>query len=204
MSPSSMMTSRQQPSAEPAARALKAALAGAALAALAATTSAAGPPLRLSPDIAELARGLICSPPQTGRREAPDTIAGWIHIPDEPLRIIHPSTTAPAMLGIGFGVEFSITGDQPLALRYTVTHPPLPPEGRISQSWDGTALPGMRESIFFQFDIEDELQPGRWGFTASHAGEEVFHAAFDVTTPEAAPHLTRLCREGALLSLARP
>ena len=201
-----MMTSRRRQSAERPGSAPKPALAGAglALALLSPAPAAAEPPLRLSAHVAELSRGLICSPPESGRREAPDTIAGWIHVPDEPLRIIHPSTIAPAVLGMGFGVEFTIAGDAPLALRYTVTHPPMPPEGRTSQGWDGTAMPGMEDAIFFQFDTEEELQPGRWSFTASHAGEEIFHAAFDVTTPEAAPHLTGLCREGGLLSLARP
>lgn len=199
-----MMTSRPPPSAERPGRALKPALAGAGIALLTATAAVAEPPLRLSPQVADLARGLICSPPEAGRREAPDTIAGWIHIPDEPLRIIHPSSTAPAMLGMGFGVEFTLSGSEPLAIRYTVTHPPMPPEGRSSQGWDGIAMPGVEEAIFFQFDTEEELQPGRWSFTASHAGEEVFHAAFDIVTAEAAPHLTGLCREGGLLSLARP
>ena len=179
------------------------ALAAAALA-LVAMPASADPPLRHSPQIAEMARGLICSPAETGRREAPDTMAGWIHVPDEPLRIIEKSTTAPAVLGMGFGVEFRLAGGEPLALRYSVTHPPIPPEGRSVQSWDGVAWPHRDEAVFFLFDIEEERQPGRWSFTATHGGTEIFHAEFDVVAPEAAPHLTGLCRDGGLLSLARP
>ena len=181
-----------------------AALALALLALLAPAGASADPPLRHSPQVTDLARGLICSPPETGRRDAPDTMAGWIHVPDEPLRIIEKSTTAPAVLGMGFGVEFRLTGDVPLLVRYSVTHPPMPPEGRTRQGWDGTVWPDRDEAVFFLFDIEEELQPGRWSFSASHDGTEIFHAAFDVVAPEEAQHLTGLCRDGGLLSFVRP
>ncbi len=174
------------------------------LAFVAGSPASADPPLRVSPHITQLERGLICSPSSSGRRDAPDTMAGWIHVPDAPLRIIAPSTSAPAILGMGFGVEFTIAGNEPLALRYEVTHPPMPPEGRTRQAWDGVAWPDSEEAIFFLFDIEEELQPGRWSFTASHDGTEIFHAEFDVVAPEAAPHLTGLCRDGGLLSFVWP
>lgn len=161
-------------------------------------------PLVLSPAAERVERGLICNPPPAGRRAAPDTIAGWVHVPDEPVRLIHHGTTAPAQLGMGFGVEFTLAGDGALAVRYTVTHPPMAPDAMTEQAWDAFALAGQREAIFFQFDTEDELLPGRWTFTATVDGETAFSAGFDVVAPETVPHLTALCRGTGLLSLVRP
>ncbi len=191
------MTSRPQRLARRTA-ALGAALATLALPALAVA------PLVITPHVESLQRGLICNPPLAGRRAAPDTLAGWVHVPDEPVRLIHHGSTAPAVLGMGFGVEFSLAGSEVVAMRYTVTHPAMAPDGRTEQAWDGFALAGEREAIFFQFDVEEELLPGRWEFTAVVNGEPAFSAAFDVVAAETAPHLTSLCRGAGFLSLARP
>ncbi len=176
---------------------------GAALATLAIPALAAAPVV-LTAHVESMERGLICNPPAAGRRAAPDTVAGWVHVPDEPVRLIHHGSTAPAVLGMGFGVEFTLAGSDVTAMRYTVTHPAMAPDGRTEQAWDGFALAGEREAIFFQFDVEEELLPGRWAFTATANGEPAFSAAFDVVDPETVPHLTDLCRGAGLLSLARP
>lgn len=161
---------------------------------------AAETPLSVSSRVVSLDRGLICNPPAAQRRAAPDTIAGWVHMPDEPVRIIRQGSTAPALLGMGFGVEFTLAGDEMIDLRYTVAHPPMAPTGQTEQAWNGQALGGVREAIFFQFDVDEELLPGRWTFSATANGEEIFRAGFDVVTPESAPHLTDLCRGGGFLS----
>ncbi|MGY6535205.1 MAG: DUF3859 domain-containing protein [Pararhodobacter sp.] len=171
------------------------------LALAAALPAAAEAPLQLSPDVQMLERGLICNPPSAGRRTAPDTVAGWIHVPDEPVRIIRQGSVAPALLGTGFGVEFTLTGEGVIDLRYSVSHPPMAPDGQTTQAWNGRAVAGMREAIFFQFDTEEELLPGRWVFTASTGEDEVFRAAFDVVDPATVPHLTGLCLGGGFLSL---
>lgn len=164
---------------------------------------AAEPALRLGPGVEALTRGLICAPPEAGRRDAPDTASGWIHVPDVPIEIRIEGVVAPALLGTGFGVRYLLEGAAPVPVRYTVTHPPMPPDGLTRQSWDALVLPGMPEQVFFQFDIEDELQPGRWSFTA-HSGEaELFYAGFDVVAPGTVPHLAALCRGGDLLALSR-
>jgi len=164
----------------------------------------AEPDLRLGPGVGNLTRGLICAPPEGGRRDAPDTASGWIHVPDQPIEIRVESTTAPALLGTGFGVRYVLQGGAfPVPVRYTVTHPPLPPEGVTRQSWESLVMPGMPEQVFFQFDIEEELQPGRWSFTAHSGATELFHAGFDVVPPETVPHMTALCRGGDLLAFSR-
>lgn len=174
------------------------------LAANVSAPSSAGPPLRLATDVAQLTRGLICAPPEGGRRDAPDTASGWIHVPVHPIEIRLEGTTAPALLGTGFGVRYVLEGTgMPMPVRYSITHPPLPPEGVTQQSWDALVLPGAPEQVFFQFDIEDELQPGRWSFTAHAGPRELFHAAFDVVTPDTVPHLAAFCHGADLLAFSR-
>ena len=164
----------------------------------------AEPGMRLAPEVVGLVRGLICAPPEGGRREAPDTSAGWIHVPAAPIEILQEGFTAPALLGTGFGVRYILEGaGAPLPVRYTVGHPPLPPAGTTRQSWDSFALPGTPEQVFFQFDIEDELQPGSWSFAAHSGPHELFHVAFDVVAPDTVPHLTGLCRGANLLAVSR-
>ncbi|MFN3953571.1 MAG: DUF3859 domain-containing protein [Pararhodobacter sp.] len=162
----------------------------------------AEPALRVDAQVAELTRGLICAPPPAGRREAPDTAFGWIHVPDEPIIIRREGTTVPAVLGMGFGVHFRLHGDTPRLLRYVIEHPPMPPQGLVRQSWEGLTV-GEDERVFFQFDLTEELLPGAWSFSALDGPQEVFYAAFKVVTPEEAPELARLCEGGALLALSR-
>ncbi|MCC5972127.1 MAG: DUF3859 domain-containing protein [Pararhodobacter sp.] len=164
---------------------------------------AAEPALRLGPGVEALTRGLICAPPEGGRRDAPDTASGWIHVPEVPIEILVEGTTAPARLGTGFGVRFVLAGAAPLPVRYVVTHPPMPPEGITIQSWESFALPGAPEQVFFQFDTSEELLPGPWSFTALSGETELFHAAFDIVAPEAVPHLDGMCAGGDLLALSR-
>ncbi len=165
--------------------------------------AAAEPPLRLSPQVEALQRGLFCATTEGGRMEAPDTEFGWIHLPDEPVDMRAPGTIAPAVLGLGFGLDYTLAGSDPVLIRHVVEHPPMPPSGRVRQSWDSWVLGGVPEIVFFQFDISEELLPGRWSFTALAGEDEVFHAGFDVVPPERAPHLAGLCAGGDLLTLSR-
>lgn len=178
--------------------------AGAALAALLLATPAAADDLRVGPGVAELVRGLFCAPPQTGRREAPDTMAGWIHVPDAPVELVAESTVAPAVLGMGFGVRFRRTGPDAAILRYEVTHPPIGTAGVTTQGWDSVSMAGDQDSIFFQFDLPEELVPGRWTFSARMDGQELFSAPFTVVPPERAPELAGLCRGGLMMSSLAP
>lgn len=154
----------------------------------------------VSPRVTDLVAGLFCAPPESGRREAPDTMSGWIHIPDEPIEMLVFGNQAPTVLGLGFGVRFNLAPGPDAQMRYTVTHPPMPPSGVTSQSWTNTLGGGMTDSAFFQFDVPAELQPGDWSFTVEADGETLFTMAFQVMKAEDLPALADLCRDGTLLS----
>jgi hypothetical protein len=195
-------------SADPAPRRRAAAVGLALLLPLAAsfgatTAVAEEPPLRTSAKVAALERGLFCATPEGARRDAPDTEFGWIHIPDEPVAMRREGAVVPAVLGLGFGIDYTLAGSEPVLIRHVVEHPPMPPSRRVRQTWESWVIGGTPEVVFFQFDIDDELLPGRWTFTALDGDEEILHAAFDVVPPAAAPHLTALCSGAELLTLNR-
>ena len=177
--------------------------AAAAAALLLAPSAEAEPLLSQSAMVEELTRGLFCAASEGGRMEAPDTEFGWIHIPQEPVAMRRPGSLAPAVLGIGFGVEFTLTGTQPVLVRHVVRHPPMPPSGRVEQSWESWIIGGVAEVVFFQFDIDPELLPGRWSFTALAGEDELYHAEFDIVPADQAPHLAGLCVGGDLLTFSR-
>ena len=135
-----------------------------------------------------------------GRREAPDTMSGWIPVPDEPIEMIAFGNQAPAVLGLGFGVRFTLAPGPDAQMRYSVTHPPIPPSGGTTQSWSSMLMAGTTDSAFFQFDVPAELQPGVWSFTIEADGETLFTMAFQVMKAEDLPALANLCRDGSLLS----
>lgn len=147
--------------------------------------------------------GLFCPPHASDRRPAPDTVFGWVHIPDEPIRILIPGEmTVPAVLGLGFGVSFTV--ERAMDLTYVITHPPMAPSGTTVQGWTGRAEPGRAEGVYFQFDIPEELLPGAWEITALWGDEPLFSANFTVTRPEDAPQHTQLCRQPLLLTSLSP
>ena len=147
--------------------------------------------------------GLFCAPEETGRREAPDTMAGWVHVPDTPVEMVAEGRIAPAVLGLGFGVRFLRSGDDLRGIRFEVTHPPMTEAGITRQGWDSLSAGGEWDAIFFQFDLPEELVTGDWAFAAWLDGEELFHIPFTVVDPALAPDLADLCRGGAMLSLLR-
>lgn len=158
---------------------------------------------RLSGRIDALITGLFCAPDETGRREAPDTMSGWIHVPDEPVEMVAEGVVAPAVLGLGFGVRFRRAGTDLTDIRYEVSHPPMSASGITRQGWDSLSMGGEWDAIFFQFDEPDELVTGTWAFSAWVGGEELFHMPFTVVEPGQVPELADLCRGGAMLSVLR-
>ena len=54
------------------------------------------------PDVSRVSAGLFCAPPTAGRRDAPGTIAGWVHVPEAPVRLIadKESTVSPVRHGV--------------------------------------------------------------------------------------------------------
>lgn len=154
----------------------------------------------VGPQVDWLVQGLFCAPEETGRREAPDTMSGWVHVPDEPVPMIAEGTVAPAVLGMGFGVRFQRGGFGLTELRYEVHHPPMGAAGTTRQGWDSLSAAGETDSIFFQFDVPEELVLGRWEFRAYDGGREIFRAPFTVVPAAELPEIVALCRPGALMS----
>lgn len=181
--------------------------AGVALAALSLSVPLLAPAARAqdqaAPQVGFLRAGLFCAPPESGRREAPDTISGWTHLPDQPIEIIVESRVTPAVLGQGFGVEFLLDDDVPVWISYEVTHPPMQPSGATRQGWapDGPVMGGG--ALFFQFDEPEELVTGTWTFRVLTGPDEVLSIDFEVVPAGAVPHLTGLCR-GTMLSSLGP
>lgn len=185
-----MMTSAPLRSAE---------LALAALLALAVAPQAAAEAV-VGPGVDWLVQGLFCAPAETGRREAPGTMSGWIHVPDAPVAMVAEGTVAPAALGMGFGVRFQRAGDGLTGLRFEVSHPPMGTGGVTVQAWESVSMAGEEDAIFFQFDMPEELVTGPWEFRAYEDGRELFRAPFTVVGPGAVPELVALCRPGAMMS----
>jgi len=159
--------------------------------------------MRIAPGVVELDQGLFCAPPDAGRREAPDTMAGWIHVPDEPVQMVATGTVAPAILGMGFGVRFLRDGAGLTGIRYEINHPPMTEAGITRQGWDSLSMAGEWDAIFFQFDVPEELVTGDWSFAAFDGTEELFHVPFTVVDPGLVPDLAGLCRGGVMLSQLR-
>ncbi len=154
----------------------------------------------LSPRVATLTAGLFCAPEEAGRRPAPDTIIGWVHEPDAPIEMIAEGQVLPAMLGLGFGVRFTLSDTGDTDIRYTVTHPPMPPSGATTQSWDGYISTGFTGTALFQFDTTEELQLGDWQFSAASNGETLFSVDFTIRPASALPGMLGLCSHGDMLS----
>jgi len=150
--------------------------------------------------VASLTAGLFCAPEDGARREAPDTLAGWIHVPEAPIELIAEGQVVPARIGVGFGVRYSLTDTSPTEIRYTVTHPPMPPSGQTSQSWNSFVSPGGLDTALFQFDYDEELQPGDWSFSASTEGEVLFTVEFTILPSVDLPSMAGLCGNASLLS----
>lgn len=182
--------------------ALRRSVKGAACALLLAGGSPAAAQVRAGPDVLDLVQGLFCAPPDAGRREAPGTLSGWVHVPDAPVQMVAEGDVAPAVLGMGFGVRFLRQGlDAPV--HFVVTHPPMGATGATQQTWDSQSLAGLEDAVFFQFDVTEELVTGAWSFQALVGGTEVFYAPFQVVDPAQAPELVALCQPGGFVSRLR-
>ena len=157
----------------------------------------------VAPSVVNLVGGLFCAPETAGRRPAPGTMDGWVHVPAEPIALVAESDQAPMVLGTGFGVRYALQGTGPGIVTYTVTHPPIPPTNMSVESWDSEAPVASGDSFFFQFDRPEEMVPGEWTFSASIASEVLFTVAFQVRPASELPALAHLCGAPQMLSLSR-
>lgn len=171
-----------------------------ALAALALSAGAARAELRIAPAVDWLVQGLFCAPPETGRRDAPDTLSGWVHVPDRPVEMVAEGAVAPAILGMGFGVRYQRASNMDAGIRYVVSHPAMGAAGTTRQSWDSLSVAGEVDAIFFQFDTPEELVTGAWAFQAFDGAKELFHVPFTVVPADSMPEAAGMCRPGTLFS----
>jgi hypothetical protein len=157
----------------------------------------------VSPRVTELVSGLFCAPEDAGRRPAPGTMEGWVHVPADPIVLIAEGDEAPMVLGAGFGVRYHLQPGPPATVTYRVTHPAIPPTGMTVEVWD-SQLPVLdQDAFFFQFDKPEEMVAGEWTFSASMGGEDLFTVAFEVRPAAELPALAHLCRTPDMLSLSR-
>ena len=155
----------------------------------------------LSPRVASLIPGLFCAADDRNRREAPDTMAGFIYEPEAPVEMVAEGQVLPAVIGLGFGVRYTLTDTDMTVLHYIVSHPAMPPNGMTVQRWRSDLSGGNIGTVFFQFDFENELQPGDWRIAAMIDGEVAFDVGFTVRPASDLPGLVGLCQGGSLLSL---
>lgn len=171
--------------------------AGFALCALPAGAQVVG---AVSPRVLDLTAGIFCAPPEGERRPAPGTASGWVHVPEEPVAMVAEGVRAPTVLGLGFGVRYRLSDTERAPTRYIVRHPPVPPLNMTEESWEGSVGAGSVDTVFFQFDLEEEMQRGDWSFSVESRGELLFTVAFTVTGPAELPALAQICHGDTLLS----
>lgn len=156
----------------------------------------------ISSDLIEtLDSGVVCAPPTTGEKLAPDTIAGVTHLIDTDPPFVSTKNRVPAVLGIGFGVKSSVRLPDGLAgVTMTITHPPIGPEGITQQSFQTSISGGGQSLTFYQFDYDYEMQTGDWLMEASLDGIPLYAVAFEVVLPQQIPELAQVCGFENLLS----
>ncbi|WP_323034614.1 DUF3859 domain-containing protein [Pararhodobacter sp.] len=167
------------------------------------TAAQADTAIAQSPQVETLVPGLFCAAEERNQRAAPETIAGFVYEPVNPVAMVAEGQVVPAMIGLGFGVRFTLADAEDAALDYTVTHPPMPPGMVTVQRWGSTLTGGNVGTVFFQFDVPEELQPGDWSFAATRDGAPVFRVGFTVRPASELPALVGLCQGGSLLSLSQ-
>lgn len=149
---------------------------------------------RFDPDLIVLEQGIYCSVEPTGETPAPDTLAGIIELIDAPPEFRWIGTRVPAVPGISFGVRTQTVNAELLDnVLVTLTHPRFTRSGLTRQTYT-TMLGGAGRSLnAYGFDVAEELVTGTWTFTATHDGQEVYSAQFEVVPASAEPGIAAGC-----------
>ncbi|MBF9044418.1 DUF3859 domain-containing protein [Rhodobacterales bacterium HKCCE4037] len=156
---------------------------------------------RVGPGIGELVYGIYCAQEPERQDPAPETASGVLNIvpilPDFQFR----QKIVPAEVGIGFGVlATAAPGLLHDPVTVTVTHPPYPESGIEVERWISDIEDLSPSLMGFSFDHPEELVLGEWTFSAHTAtGDELFHIAFEVVSPDIMPQVISTCF-GAFLS----
>lgn len=151
--------------------------------------------------LVSLEAGIFCPPETAGATLAPDTLAGSTHVIDVDPPFVSHRRMVPAVLGVGFGIKAQSAMPEGITtVTARVTHPPMGPEGRTTQSFV-TAISGQTPSVtFYQFDHSYELVTGTWTIAGYDDGVQLFAVSFEVVAPDRLPELSRACRFSDLLS----
>lgn len=155
-----------------------------------------------SPLLATFEAGIVCAQDSGVTRDAPDTVAGSSNVIDEAPAFVSTGRVAPAVLGLGFGVQAGVSGDIGMeGVTMSVTHPPFDGSGATRQSFTTYIGPGDDPSItMYQFDFPYELALGDWTMRASRSGVTFYEVTFTVMPPAALPDLAGVCGYTDLLS----
>ncbi|MBY5923565.1 DUF3859 domain-containing protein [Ferrimonas balearica] len=98
------------------------------------------------------------------------------------------SERIPARLGNLFGFRFLPDPDWDSArpLQVVVQHPPMPPLGHEASGWVQYLQPGQPNTVVWEFEFEEELQPGEWVIFLMQDDVPLFMERFEVILlPEA-------------------
>ena len=147
---------------------------------LLAGTAYANPNAGYDPNrILSMQTGIFCRDGVTATPEAADTIKGTVERLDRNPVLVMETTSVPAIDQIMFGVEVRETVENGI-VTITVTHPPLGPEGRTSESWETQLDPDGTTVHSYYLGLSDGNPVGRWRIVGSARGRILFEAAFDV------------------------
>lgn len=161
---------------------------------------AAQQPDFVGPRINDFSAGIYCAPGTVGSVPAPGTVSGTRDILSVEPDFVATTRNVPAVIGLGFGVKSRAKIYDIPDVIYTITHPPMGPEGATQQTftdWIGTT---ENDLMMYGFDYDYEMVYGLWTFTAMAEGEMLFRASFNVVPPEMVPELASVCGYEHLLS----
>lgn len=142
------------------------------------------------PGVASLRIGIFCALQAMNQRPAPDTLAGWIHVPEGEIDFHWPDQhVVPAAIGLAFGVKSRLVPGQSVIGEMRVYRP----GATTPERWDSTFNDLSDQLGFFRFDTEDELIPGTWRFEAWSADEQLYSVEFEVVPAAALPGIAQAC-----------
>lgn len=153
------------------------------------------------PGAADYDYGLFCSLEPDSIREAEGTIEGTINQFTESPDFIWEGTTVPAIVGMSFGIHVQTLPQFDGAVQFSVSHPPMGPEGVTEQGWVGSLNAVEMQYVGFSFDHDYETVTGPWTLRAQTLeGDPIYEITFDIVDPRLMPDVTSACGRRDLLS----
>ncbi len=146
--------------------------------------------------------GIFCRVPLSGKSEAPNTDQGTVDQFSETPRLGLQTTTIPAALDVGFGIQMRLAPGTPrTVVEVVVTHPPMAPTGRTEQSWTTELAADDWGVNLYRFDLPKEVLQGDWSIQVRTGdGTVLFNQPFKVVPPEQAPLGLSVCKGESLAS----